>query len=153
MIEFNNKKMIIFIGLQGSGKSSFYHTCFEDLDHVNLDTLHTRNKENILLQDCINNGRSFVVDNTNPTAEGREKYILLAKDNGYKVIGYYFTSKISDCLERNNKREGKAQVPDKAILATHKKLELPSYKEGFDELYHVEIQNDEFVVKEWNDEI
>lgn len=148
-----NRKMIIFMGLQGSGKSTFYHERFNDLAHVNLDELHTRNKEKIMLQECIESHESFVVDNTNPQIQDRERYILLAKENGYRVIGYYFASKISDCIERNSKREGKARVPDKAILATHRKLELPSYMEGFDELYHVEIRNDEFIVEGWKDEI
>ena len=141
------------MGLQGSGKSTFYHERFNDLAHVNLDELHTRNKEKIMLQECIESHESFIVDNTNPQIQDRELYILLAKKNDYRVIGYYFASRISDCIERNSRREGKARVPDKAILATHRKLELPSYKEGFDELYHVEIQNDEFIVEEWKDEI
>jgi len=145
----NKLEAIIFIGIQGSGKSTFYHEHFSGLVHVNLDELHTRNKENLLLNECIEKGYSFVVDNTNPQIKDREKYILLAKDNGYRLIGYYFASRISDCIERNSKREGKARVPDKAILATHRKLELPSYSEGFDELYYVEIQNNDFVVKEW----
>ncbi len=47
------KTAIIFIGIQASGKSTFYHERFEDYVHINLDTLHTRNKENILLQECV----------------------------------------------------------------------------------------------------
>lgn len=33
-----------------------------------------RNKEKLLLQECVESGRSFVVDNTNPTREDREKF-------------------------------------------------------------------------------
>ena len=63
----NNKQAIIFIGIQASGKSTYYHRYFGTYEHVNLDTLHTRNKENLLLQECIRDEKSFVVDNTNPT--------------------------------------------------------------------------------------
>lgn len=127
------KTAIIFIGIQASGKSTFYHERFKDYAHINLDTLHTRNKENILLQKCVESGRSFVVDNTNPTREGREKYIRAAKDNGYCIHGYYFHSSVSDCIARNQKREGKARIPDHAVAGTHRKLELPEYREGFND--------------------
>ena len=50
-----------------------------------MDTLHTRNKENLLLQECVECGRSFVVDNTNPTKEDRQKYIRAAKDKLFYV--------------------------------------------------------------------
>ena len=43
------KYCVIFIGLQASGKTTFYRERFSDLPHVNLDTLHTRNKERGLI--------------------------------------------------------------------------------------------------------
>ena len=146
-----SKEAIIFIGIQASGKSSYYHQYFSGYAHVNLDTLHTRNKENLLLRECVRDEKSFVADNTNPTAQDREKYIRLAKDNGYSVYGYYFQSAIGDCMERNRLREGKACVPDKALMCTHSKLELPKPEEGFDKLYYVRIENEKFVTEEWND--
>lgn len=91
---------------------TFYHEQFADYVHINLDTLHTRNKEKLLLQECAESGYSFVVDNTNPTKADREKYIRVAKDYGYCIHGYYFQSSVSECIERNRKREGKARIPD-----------------------------------------
>ncbi len=145
------KTAIIFIGIQASGKSTFYHERFEDYVHINLDTLHTRNKEKLLLQECVESGRSFVVDNTNPTREDREKYIRAARDHGYRVQGYYFQSSVSDCIARNQNREGKARVPDQAVAATHRKLELPEYGEGFDELFYVHMEDGSFAVDEWKE--
>lgn len=81
----SEKTAIIFIGIQASGKSTFYHEQFAAYTHINLDTLHTRNKENLLLQECVECGRSFVVDNTNPTKEDRQKYIRAAKDKLFYV--------------------------------------------------------------------
>lgn len=145
------KTAIIFIGIQASGKSTFYHEQFEDYVHINLDTLHTRNKEKLLLQECVENGSSFVVDNTNPTREDREKYIRAARDHGYRVQGYYFQSSVSDCIARNQNREGKARVPDQAVAATHRKLELPEYGEGFDELFYVRMEDGSFTVDKWKE--
>lgn len=144
------QKAIIFIGIQASGKSTFYHQRLEkDHVHINLDTLHTRNKERLLLEECLQKGRSFVVDNTNPAAADRAKYILMAKEYGYEIEGYFFRSVIADCVERNRARIGKACVPDKAIVSTSNRLELPSYGEGFDRLYFVRIERNEFMVEEW----
>ena len=65
------KKCILFTGLQASGETTFYRQRFQDLMHVNPDTLHTRNKERLLMDECFAAGSSFVVDNTNPTGEVR----------------------------------------------------------------------------------
>lgn len=146
------KRCILFTGLQASGKTSFWQQYFPDLAHVNLDTLHTRNKERILLDECFASDASFVVDNTNPTRKDREKYISRAKENGYRVIGYYFQSSISACKERNSRRTGKALLPVSALAATHRILELPGWDEGFDELYYVRIDDSGFAVEPWETE-
>lgn len=145
----SEKTAIIFIGIQASGKSTFYHEQFAGYVHINLDTLHTRNKEKILLQECVESGYSFVVDNTNPTKADREKYIRAAKDYGYRIHGYYFQSSVSECIERNRKREGKARIPDRAVAGTHRKLELPEYGEGFDKLFYVCLKDGLFQTQEW----
>src|SRR5436309_2118809 len=55
-----------------------------------------------------------------------------------------------DCIRRNSLREGKGRVPEKAIGATIKRMQVPSLAEGFDALYYVRIDEDgEFVVEEW----
>jgi predicted kinase len=96
----------------------------------------------------------FVVDNTNVTREARAGYISQAKAAGFNVIGYYFKSALQSAIERNNQRSGKARIPARGIVATHRKLELPSYDEGFDRLFYVEIgDNGAFIVKGWSDEV
>lgn len=146
------KEAIIFIGIQASGKTTFYQTFYADYEHINLDTLHTRNKEHLLLLDCLERGRSFVVDNTNPTKKDRGKYILAAKEQDYYIKGYYFRSSIQESVERNEVRTGKAKVPEQAIAATHRRLEIPEYSEGFDELYYVYIVEGAFKVLKWEEE-
>lgn len=146
-------RAIIFTGIQASGKSTFFKQHFSsDFVHINLDTLHTRNREAILLEECLRRRVSFVVDNTNPTAEDRKRYIKAAKEHGYYIEGYFFQSVVRDCVERNSRRTGKACVPAGAIACTSNRLELPSLKEGFDCLYFVRIQDNAFVVDLWKDE-
>lgn len=140
---------IILIGLQASGKSSFFKQNFCDSHiRINLDMLKTRRKEECLVKTCLEISQPFVVDNTNPGMMDRKKYFEWAKGYQTKITGYYFQSSITDCLERNRNRIG--QVPDVALKATHKKIELPQYQEGFDELYFVYMDRiGGFVVKEW----
>lgn len=147
----NRKEMIIFIGIQASGKTTFYHEQFAQHAHISLDVLHTRNKERIAMEECFALGKSMVIDNTNPTVADRSGYISRAKENGYSVIGYFFRSRISDCVERNEKREGKAKVPRTAIAATSNKLEMPGYAEGFDKLYYVYMENGRMIVEDWKE--
>jgi predicted kinase len=146
---------IIFIGIQATGKSAFYQQRFADTHiRLNLDMLKTRHREQTLLRACLESKQPFVVDNTNITCEARAGYISQAKAAGFGVIGYYFKSALQSAIERNNQRSGKARIPVKGIVATHRKLELPSYDEGFGQLFYVEIgDNGAFIVKEWSDEV
>ena len=142
-------KAVIFIGLQAAGKSSFYREKFIDTHiRINLDMLKTRYREKILFNACLEAKQPLVIDNTNPTIEERKCYILPAKEKRFKVIGYYFQSNVEDCKQRNSRRNRK--IPLVGILATKKKLQLPSYQEGFDKLYYVSINNNLFIVEEWN---
>lgn len=145
-----NKTIAVMIGLQGSGKSTFFEKYLsEHFVRVNLDTLKTRRNERSLIDECLKEGKSFAVDNTNPTREDRARYIPEAKENRYRVIGYFMESKLKDCILRNSMREGKARVPDKAIAATSNKLELPSFDEGFDELFFVKNDGSTMTVEPW----
>jgi len=146
--------MILFIGIQATGKSEFYkRTFYKTHIRINLDMLKTRHRERILIGACINAKQSFVVDNTNLTKDVRSQYISDAKNAGFEVIGYYFKSSITEAIERNEQREGKEKVPLIAIRGSHAKLELPSLSEGYDKLFYVYIDNEIFVVEEYNDEI
>ena len=145
------KNAVIFIGIPASGKSTFYKMYFSDTHvRINLDTLHTRNKEKLLLDNCIENGISFVVDNTNPTVLDRERYISVAKSSGYRIYGYLLRGNISDCIKRNGYRTGKARVPERAITAISSKLELPSFSEGFDHIYFVNQTDGDFEIVEYS---
>lgn len=149
----NNKTLVIMMGIQGSGKSTFYRKYLSDsFVRVNLDTLKTRYQEEFLIKECLENGKNLAIDNTNPTKADRQRYIPLAIANGYKVVGCFMESKLNDCIERNNKREGSAKILPTAIAATSNKLQMPSYDEGFDELYFVNNDGKNMTISKWRDE-
>ncbi len=143
---------VIFIGIQASGKSTFYF--FLSHVRINLDMLKTRHREKHLFEVYLNIRQSVVIDNTNPTAEDRKRYIVPAKQHGFQVIGYYFQSKITDSILRNKDREVKQRIPERGIKGTYAKLVVPQYEEGFDELYYVQIATGgKFAVEEWVNEV
>ncbi|MEP7338734.1 MAG: AAA family ATPase [Acidobacteriota bacterium] len=146
---------IIFTGIQATGKSAFFQQRFFATHvRINLDMLKTRNRERILIAACLEAKQPFVINNTNLTCEARAVYISQAKVAGFSVTGYYLKSVLQDVLERNRQRSGKALIPEKGILGAYRKLELPSFDEGFDRLFYVEIAEDgQFIVKEWSDEV
>lgn len=143
------KQVLVFIGIQASGKSTFYKdmlACYGYV-HVNLDTLHTRNNEHKAISDCYDKNLSFVIDNTNPEKNDRARYIPDAKSHGYEVIGFFFQSILKDCIARNEMRE--RQVPSHAISCTQNKLQMPEYSEGFDKIYFVRITDNGFEITDW----
>jgi predicted kinase len=144
---------VVFVGLQASGKSTFHRERFANTHlRINLDMLKTRHREDIILKACIESKQPFVVDNTNPTPEERAKYIAAAKGGGFRVVGYYFRSSISECVARNAARG--ETVPERGIRGTHGRLVIPSRAEGFDELFYVATTDDGgFTVQEWQDEV
>lgn len=146
------KTMIIIMGLQASGKSTFCRRYLSDFEYISLDVLHTRNNEKNALISCIENQKSFLIDNTNPSVDDRKKYFDFVQGKGYKIIGYYMKSVLAECLERNEKRTGKQKIPRCAVASTSKKIELPSYDEGFDELYYVTIKDNDFEIMKWKED-
>src|ERR1700732_199054 len=103
---------------------------------INLDMLRTRHRERRFLQVVIETRQPFVVDNTNPTRAERQGYIEAAKHAGFRVIGYYFQSRVEDCQRRNAQRPLDQQIPLQGILGAAGRLEIPRFAEGFDELYY-----------------
>jgi hypothetical protein len=153
--EENVMEAVILVGIQASGKSAFYKERFFDSHiRVNLDMLRTRHREKLLVEACLAAKQSFVVDNTNPTREDRRRYMGPARAAGFRIVGYYFQSRIEECKLRNEMRPAGQVVPLPGLLGTHGKMELPSLDEGFDELHYVRIGADgKFIVEDWKNEV
>jgi predicted kinase len=140
-------ELVVFVGLQASGKSTFYRERFAAThEHVSKDLFpnnkNRKRRQTRLIEAALSAGTPVVVDNTNPTVEERAEIIALGREHAARIAGYYFESEVRRCVGRNRRREGKARVPDVAIYATAKKLVPPSLSEGFDELFRVRMTGD-----------
>lgn len=144
-------ELVLFVGIQGAGKSTFYRERFFSTHlRINLDMLRTRHREAVIFQTCLSVGQRMVIDNTNPAIEDRQRYIVPAREAGFHISGYYFQSRLHDALARNNQRQGKERIPEKGVRATRARLVIPSFEEGFDALHYVFIdENSAFQVREW----
>lgn len=141
---------VILMGIQGSGKSTFYRQRFFDTHvRVNRDMLRTKHREAVLIEACIRARQPFVIDNTNVLAAERARYVAAARAAGFRVVGYFIRATAREAIARNKLRSGKAVIPVPGILGTLKKLEEPTYAEGFDALYTVKLtESNVYVIEE-----
>jgi predicted kinase len=140
--------MLLFIGIQASGKSTFYRQHFFDTHvRISLDLLKTRHRENLFMQACLSTQQRFVVDNTNPSREDRLRYIDAARKARFRVIGYFFEPDPAASAARNAQREPRHAVPLAGLFGTLKRLQRPVPEEGFDELYLVSALEGRFEVE------
>lgn len=135
---------VVFIGLPASGKTTFYQRRFAGThQHISKDlwpaSANKDRRQAEELRAALAQGRSVVIDNTNPAAADRAAVISIARQYDARVTGYYFTATTREAVGRNRGREGKARVPDVAIFMTAKRMSKPMLEEGFDELYAVAI--------------
>src|SRR5262249_57798022 len=117
---------IVFCGVQGAGKTSFYRARFADTHvRLSLDMLRTRTRERILFEACLAAKQPLVMDNTNCTAAERRAYIAPAVVARFEVVGYYFRSSAEEALATNERRPERERVPVRGVLGTLNRLERP----------------------------
>lgn len=145
-------QLILFAGLQGAGKSTFFARRFADTHvRLNMDMLVTRHRERLLFDACLSAKALTVIDNTNPTREERARYIVPARAARFEIVGYYFASAVETCRQRNESRP--RVVPLVGLLGTAKRMVLPTLAEGFDALHYVRADgNGDFIVEPWAEE-
>jgi predicted kinase len=127
---------IVLSGVQGSGKTTLCRERFGGHVRVSLDELGSRAREAALVEECLAEGRPFVVDNTNPTAADRARYVAPAREGGFAVVGYVVAVDSREAFARNAEREGAARIPPGNVAATARRFVTPTLEEGFDELWH-----------------
>ena len=133
-------EMVLFIGIQATGKSSFFlEKFFRTHIRINGDMLKTRHREELLVRACLEEKTSFVVDKMNLTRADRAAYIGPAKAAGFRICGYAFDSDLAAAIERNARRDSTERIPEPGVWRASKTLQAPSFSEGFDQLFLVRM--------------
>ncbi|XP_071574658.1 bifunctional polynucleotide phosphatase/kinase-like [Temnothorax nylanderi] len=73
------------VGSPDSGKSHFAKIYLKEYGYVNRDTLGSWQKCIAAVQQYLNQGKSIVIDNTNPDPASRKRYIEIAKKRNVSV--------------------------------------------------------------------
>lgn len=136
-----DKEMIIFCGSPGSGKSTIWRNYLADYVRVNNDTLKSRDKCLKAAEEALKEGKSLVIDNTNPAKDTRKLYIDLAKKYKFPVRCFYFdlpkelAFHLDDLRSYNVHREHESKRVGKTPVHTwYKYVEPPTKSEGFEEI-------------------
>ena len=100
-------ELVIFVGPQASGKSTFFRERFAATHaHVSKDLFRNNRDRNRrqsqLIEATLGKGVSVVVDNTNPTVEDRRSLIRLGRRFEAEIVGYYFDSTVRQSIGRNH---------------------------------------------------
>jgi len=123
----NDRKLVILMGMPGSGKSTFYQTHLKPLGYtyISQDELKTKDRVLTALKKAVLTGKPIAIDATNPTRAGRAEYINVARANGYTVDIIY--------LVRNGEEANKLRstpVPNIAYNMYFSRLDVPTAEEA-----------------------
>jgi predicted kinase len=151
-------ELAVLIGLQASGKTTFYRRHLAATHaHVSKDLFgrSSRRKQDRQLRQIAGHleaGRDVAVDNTNPSPEEWTPLIELGRRHGARITGYWFPPDVEAAALRNLARPAEIRVPDAGFYATLKRLRAPRHADGFDALYAVRFDGaGGFTVTELND--
>jgi len=81
----DHNEMIIFVGMPGSGKSTFTKKYLDGYERVNRDTLGSKSLCEKKTREFLDKSKSVIIDNTNPSREARRTFIEIAKEYNVPV--------------------------------------------------------------------
>ncbi|XP_029442495.1 bifunctional polynucleotide phosphatase/kinase-like isoform X2 [Rhinatrema bivittatum] len=140
-----SKEVVVAVGFPAAGKSTFVKAQLvsKGYTYINRDTLGTWQKCVATCEEALRNGRSVVVDNTNPDLESRGRYIECARTAGVPARCFLFTASIEQAKHNNRFREmtytgkGHVSVNNMVIHGYKNKFVPPSPSEGFSEVLKI----------------
>ena len=117
----SGQELVIFCGLPAAGKSTFARKHFVPYGyvHVNQDTMKTKEKCIKACAEALGQGKSVVVDNTNPGADTRALYTAHARKVGCSIRCIHFITQEGEC------EQGKAGSDDSSSHMHSRRLTCP----------------------------
>lgn len=135
-------KIIILVGLPGSGKSSFAEK-FRHYEIVNQDKLGSRQKCLEVFRKAMKEQKNVIIDRCNINRLQRLIWIKEAQRFGVKEINcIYFHVNPEECIDRISNRKGHATIKETSSFEKNseivynfsKTFEIPMIEEGFQKI-------------------
>lgn len=149
-------KMLIMIGLPGSGKSTLSEHLCEYVDKTVRANQDDQGKQDVLgtIHDNISNDNLILVDRCNLTVAERKEFTSFLKTT-QKAWAIVFEIPIEECIFRAKQRENhptlKPSSAERIITEMSKKIENISDKEEFDEVIRIKSSDDlNYILQMWN---
>jgi len=103
------KILAICIGCPGSGKSYYCQHTLHNYYHISQDNFGKKHYKKFL-ELLLNDEKLICVDRMNFSVEQRLRYVLPAKQFGYKISYYLFTCPYHICIKRMQQRKNHPTV-------------------------------------------
>lgn len=154
--EHKEKELVLLVGYQGSGKSTFVKSnkCFNDPKKytiISMDILKTKTKCLKLCEKSMENNLSVLIDNTNPDKKSRKEYIDLAKKYNYNITCIKIVCDKDIAIHNaylRNYNYNRVMIPSIAYNIYKKRYEEPEESEGINRIIEKNMLN--LIVKQPN---
>lgn len=154
-------KLILFVGLPASGKTTYWKRHFRDkgIIRLSMDSFQKmvtgRDYSPAFMgiakvwldwthEYLLREGHSILIDTTSLTKNVRERLVRLATNCKAQIITYWFDIPLEICMDRNRYRE--RVVPDAVMQRMSDQFEPPDPEEGFDKLWRVEVDGEKYEI-------